>query len=43
MTKISHFPGTRFLTSPPPQGFGIRFHVDEDKSVFATIACDAGR
>lgn len=43
MAKLSRFPGTRFLTSPPPQGFGIRFCVNEDKSVFATVVFDESK
>ncbi|MEM9952529.1 MAG: PaaI family thioesterase [Chloroflexota bacterium] len=35
MPRLSRFTGTRFLCAEPPAGFGIRFYVADDKSVYA--------
>lgn len=40
MPVISRFRGTNFLCKPSPHGFGIRFYVAEDKSVFVTTQFD---
>lgn len=41
--KISTFTGTQFMCSPPPVGFGIRFSVAEDKSIYATVVFDKSK
>lgn len=43
MPRISRFTGTKFMTSPAPCGFGTRFMVDDDKSVYADIIFDEGK
>jgi acyl-coenzyme A thioesterase PaaI-like protein len=40
MPRIARFTGTKFMTSPTPVGFGIRFTVADDNSVFAVIHFD---
>ena len=40
MPRISRFSGTNFLCKPSPYGFGIRFYVAEDKSVFVATQFD---
>ena len=40
MPQISRFTGTNFLCKESPYGFGIRFWVDEDKSVFVKTQFD---
>jgi acyl-coenzyme A thioesterase PaaI-like protein len=40
MARISRFTGTNFLCKASPYGFGIRFYVAEDKSVFVTTQFD---
>lgn len=40
MSRISRFRGTNFLCKPSPYGFGIRFFVAEDKSVYVTTQFD---
>lgn len=43
MARISNFTGTRFLSTPSPEGFGIRFSVADDKSVFVTVIFDESK
>jgi acyl-coenzyme A thioesterase PaaI-like protein len=40
MPRISRFTGTNFLCKESPSGFGIRFYVAEDNSVFVTTQFD---
>lgn len=43
MTRISKFSGTNFMTRQTPYGFGIRFSVNADKSVFARVTFDESK
>ena len=43
MARIARFTGTRFMTSPTPAGFGIRFCVADDNSVYATVVFDESK
>ena len=40
MARLSNFTGTNFMNRQAPYGFGIRFSVNEDKSVFANVSFD---
>ena len=40
MSRISRFKGTNFMCRESPYGFGIRFMVNDDKSIFAKITFD---
>jgi acyl-coenzyme A thioesterase PaaI-like protein len=40
MPQVSRFTGTNFICKESPFGFGIRFFVAEDKSVFVTLQFD---
>lgn len=35
--------GTDFITAPPPQGYGMRFYVQDDGSVQGQISIDSGK
>lgn len=41
--RISRFSGTKFMTSSPPVGFGVRFSVADNKTVFTTIVFDESK
>lgn len=41
--KLSRFPGTNFMTRPAPEGFGVRFRVADDKSIYANIVFDESK
>ena len=41
--RFSRFPGTNFIGNPLPAGFGIRFQVAEDQSIFATVIFDESK
>lgn len=43
MARISKFSGTKFMTRQNPYGFGIRFSVNDDQSVFATVTFDESK
>ena len=43
MARISRFTGTNFMHRQPPYGFGVRFSVKDDHSVFADVAFDASK
>ena len=43
MPRLARFTGTKFITSSTPIGFGIRFSVDDDNSVYATISFDKSK
>ncbi len=43
MSRISQFTGTNFMNRQSPYGFGIRFHVNDDKSVFADVIFDESK
>jgi acyl-coenzyme A thioesterase PaaI-like protein len=43
MARIARFTGTRFMTSPTPAGFGIRFRVADDNSVYVTVVFDESK
>lgn len=43
MPRISSFVGTKFVTRPTPIGFGIRFLVNDDNSVFARVTFDESK
>jgi|GEM_PF-2147028 len=43
MTRLSRFPGTKFMHREPPAGFGIRFSVNDDKSVFVKVIFDESK
>lgn len=43
MPRISRFRGTAFMTAKPPQGFGIRFTVEDDGSIAAQTVFDESK
>lgn len=43
MVHISRFTGTNFMNRQSPYGFGIRFYVNEDRSVFADVTFDESK
>lgn len=43
MARISRFTGTNFMNRQSPYGFGIRFYVNDDKSVFADVSFDESK
>lgn len=43
MARISRFRGTNFMNRQVPYGFGIRFSVNEDKSVFVDVTFDESK
>lgn len=43
MARISRFPGTKFMHRDPPSGFGIRFLVNEDNSIFVKVVFDESK
>lgn len=43
MPRTSRFTGTNFMCNPPPEGFGVRFKVADDDSVFAEIIFDESK
>ncbi|GAB5489986.1 MAG: hypothetical protein Phog2KO_02010 [Phototrophicaceae bacterium] len=40
MANVSTFIGTNFMNRQAPYGFGIRFFVNDDKSVYANVTFD---
>lgn len=43
MAHISNFTGTKLMFTEPPVGFGIRFSVEDDKSVFVRVTFDESK
>ena len=41
--RFSRFTGTTFMVSPAPVGFGIRFSVADDQSVYAVVVFDESK
>lgn len=43
MPRVSHFRGTSFMTEQSPYGFGIRFMVEDDQTIFAEVVFDKSK